>query len=137
IDFGLGDEIRQSVVHLSLVEAPVAGTAPYMAPEQWRGHAPSEATDQYALACVAYEMLTGHPPFAGSDTTVLRACHLSEPIPTAEQVPPGLFNLFWHDHKPCGLAKSRESRFANCGAFLTAIRKSMRVRRNSSRRSSP
>lgn len=40
------------------------GTAPYMAPEQYRG-APSAASDQYSLATCAYEWLTGHRPFYG------------------------------------------------------------------------
>lgn len=45
----------------------VRGTAIYMAPEQWDGH-PVPATDQYALAIMAYELLTGRPPFTGKNS---------------------------------------------------------------------
>ena len=43
----------------------IRGTPTYMAPEQWEGH-PVPATDQYALAVMAYELLTGRPPFVGN-----------------------------------------------------------------------
>src|SRR5690348_9985183 len=70
-----GDAEHPSGLHLQLADFGVArfmmmtsesqvirGTPTYMAPEQWEGH-PVPATDQYALAVMAYELLTGHPPF--------------------------------------------------------------------------
>jgi eukaryotic-like serine/threonine-protein kinase len=44
----------------------IRGTPTYMAPEQWDGR-PVPATDQYALAVMAYEFLTGSPPFVGQN----------------------------------------------------------------------
>ena len=44
----------------------IRGTPTYMAPEQWDGH-PVPATDQYALAVMTYELLTGYPPFIANN----------------------------------------------------------------------
>jgi tetratricopeptide (TPR) repeat protein len=41
----------------------IAGTPPYMPPEQWQGLPPDERDDIYALGCIIFEMLTGQPPF--------------------------------------------------------------------------
>src|SRR5215469_3908628 len=57
-----------------------AGSVTYMAPEQLRGK-PRPASDQYALAVVVYEWLTGNPPFTGSVQQVASQ-HLSVPPPS-------------------------------------------------------
>jgi len=52
----------------------IRGTPAYMAPEQWNGH-PVQASDQYALAVMAYELLTGRQPFHGVDANRnVKAC---------------------------------------------------------------
>lgn len=74
----------------------VLGTASYMSPEQSRGHAVDRRTDIWAFGCVLYEMLTGHPSFAGgtiSDT--LAAVLKQEPDWQAlpADTPPGVRSL--------------------------------------------
>ena len=56
------------------------GTAPYMAPEQFRSR-PEKASDQYALAIVVYEWLSGTVPFAEGDWIQLGYQHNYEPVP--------------------------------------------------------
>ena len=55
----------------------LVGTPAYMSPEQWRGSRAGPASDQYALGVLAYEMLTGGPPFVGPNLE-LREKHLAE-----------------------------------------------------------
>jgi serine/threonine protein kinase len=61
----------------------IIGTPLYMAPEQWQGQ-PVPATDQYALAIMAYELLVGHPPFKGRLETMLYEHLLSQPVPPSK-----------------------------------------------------
>jgi TolB-like protein len=67
-DFGLARllETESSITHT----LDVLGTPSYMAPEQAVGNnaAVSSATDVYGLGAVLYQLITGHPPFAGGTT---------------------------------------------------------------------
>jgi len=61
IDFGIA-KLRASLVAPSAVSA-IAGTVPYMSPEQLRGEKLTRASDIYSMGIVAYEMVTGRQPF--------------------------------------------------------------------------
>ncbi len=63
VDFGIAKIHDQ----ISLTQTgDVLGSPPYMSPEQCRGHNIDRRSDIYALGCVMYEALTGHPPFTGA-----------------------------------------------------------------------
>ena len=66
----------------------VRGTPVYMSPEQWSG-APVPATDQYALAVMACELLTGRAPFQGNTNQVMYQ-HLMAVPPPPSSINPGL-----------------------------------------------
>ncbi|BCL83561.1 serine/threonine protein kinase [Ktedonobacteria bacterium brp13] len=63
----------------------IGGTGIYMAPELFDGK-PRTASDQYALAIVAYEWLTGAPPFCGSLTQLAYQHALVSPQPLRDQI---------------------------------------------------
>lgn len=118
IDFGLAAEIQTSIVRISTREqaSEVSGTLQYLAPEQWRGLPPSQWTDQYSLAAMAYELVTGRAPFEANNAQVLRLCVLNEPIEAVAGVSMPTNAAFAK-----GLAKSRDQRFATCVEFIDAI----------------
>ena len=116
IDFGLADEIRTSMTRTSQVQIEISGTRPYMSPEQWRGRTQSPATDQYALAVVAYELLAGHVPFKNSDVAMLRLAVMNdmpEPVSTISDTANSV--LFK------ALAKDAADRFPTCRDFIAAL----------------
>ena len=116
IDFGLADEIRTSLIRTSQTDGEVSGTRPYMSPEQWRGGVQTAATDQYALAVVAYELLSGRLPYKGSDVTMLRLAVMvdePEPIPTLSET--------INDVLKKAMAKEPADRFPSCREFIAAL----------------
>jgi eukaryotic-like serine/threonine-protein kinase len=88
-DFGIAKAVKAAreadtgSASATLTSAGVSlGTPAYMAPEQVLGDAEVDPrADLYALGCVAYELVTGRPPFTGNSTEVVRA-HLSSPPPS-------------------------------------------------------
>src|SRR5579875_515269 len=59
--------------------ATVLGSASYLAPELSRGARADARSDVYALGCVLYELLTGHPPFTAEQPVAILTQHLSTP----------------------------------------------------------
>ncbi len=65
-------------------------TAPYTAPEIWQGNPPSAASDQYSLACIFAEMLSGEKTFDASSINAIKDKHLSAfqaPLSWAGSIP--------------------------------------------------
>ncbi|MEA2198653.1 MAG: eukaryotic-like serine/threonine-protein kinase, partial [Solirubrobacteraceae bacterium] len=68
LDFGIARAAGASTLTQS---ASVIGTAAYMSPEQAIGEPADERSDIYALGCVLYALLTGHPPFTGEGSAAV------------------------------------------------------------------
>jgi len=62
----------------------ILGTPLYMSPEQCRGEHLDARSDIYSLGIIAYQMLTGSPPFTGETTTIIRAHNESIPTPVRQ-----------------------------------------------------
>jgi non-specific serine/threonine protein kinase len=95
LDLGLAKLLRpvsEATLTESLTETQaVAGTLPYMAPEQLRGDPVDVRSDIWALGVVLYEMSTGQPPFRGATAFSLSSAILREsPAPLSARVPAGL-----------------------------------------------
>ena len=117
LDFGLAAEVHSSMSRVSLRgHAGSSGTPAYMAPEQWEARPQSAATDQYALAVMAYQMLAGHLPFDADDADRLRSAVLSRPPDPV----PGLSRAA-NDALLRALAKDPSARFPSCTAFVEAL----------------
>jgi len=115
-DFGLARAVEGR--DLSRTKSMV-GTPAYMAPEIWQGEPAEAASDQYSLACVLVEMLTGKPLFNAPTPPAVMLRHF-EPLVLPEQ---------WPANCPVDLpqaiqrALSRKSqdRFPSIAAFLAAV----------------
>ncbi len=100
----------------------IRGTPSYMAPEQWSGF-PVQASDQYALAVMAYELLTGRLPFQGTLESLMYQHLQMQPRPPSElnpQLSPNVDAVF-----RIALAKQPEARFARISAFAEALRQAL------------
>lgn len=79
LDFGIAKRLDDDGPRLTAA-GMVFGTPEYMAPEQARGKAVDARSDIYALGCVAYELLTGNPPFVGNDKLRIMHQQAGDPI---------------------------------------------------------
>jgi serine/threonine-protein kinase len=99
-DFGIARALEGagSMDHTMTGTAVIVGTPTYLAPEQAAGRSLIDhRADVYAFGVMAYEMLTGAPPFTGDTGPVIMAAHLTAtPEPLASRrpdIPPALANL--------------------------------------------
>ena len=100
------------------------GTLDYVAPEQIEGRPADGAADQYALACTAFELLSGLPPFRRDLGLGVIYAQLSEPPPALTSrrpgLPPGIDAVFAR-----AMAKAPQDRYASCREFAVALRDSL------------
>ena len=120
LDFGLAAEIRSSMGRVSREIRDTSGTRPYMAPEQWLGEKQGPATDQYSLAVLFFELVTGAVPFASvfdcGDTAVMRLAVTTDAPKIPADLPKKVRLAL-----ATALAKKPEERFASCGEFVDAL----------------
>src|SRR2546423_14029344 len=83
-DFGIARALRVAATDTGLTSGGVAiGTPSYMRPEQGTGQPdPDGRPDNYSLACVLFEMLTGGPPYTGLTAQAVIMRHFVDPVPS-------------------------------------------------------
>ena len=97
------------------------GTPEYTSPEQAKGLAVDGRADQYALACVAWQLLTGTVPFQRDQGLAVLFAHLHEPLPPLDTVRPGL-PAAAGQVLARAMAKEPAERYGSCGEFTDALR---------------
>ena len=114
-DFGIAKVLREDSTQSGTA---VIGSAAYMAPEQFQGRV-GRPTDIYALGCVAFELLTGTPPYPGPAERSMFG-HIYGELPRLDATLP--------DASPAlqavidrALAKLPEARYPSAGAFADAF----------------
>ncbi|MEO1166700.1 MAG: protein kinase [Chloroflexota bacterium] len=92
----------------------------YSAPELWSGERPTAETDQYALACIVYELLTGRLPFKGNSINELMLSHQNDVAPPPNYIVKDLHQdlgmVFWQ-----AFAKDKTRRFSTVRAFYQEL----------------
>jgi serine/threonine-protein kinase len=97
----------------------VLGTAAYLSPEQALGHSATPASDRYALAAVAYELLTGHRPFQAEHPAAQARAHVETP-PPASGLSTAVDQALWR-----GLDKEPDSRWPTAGELVDALEEAL------------
>jgi flagellar motility protein MotE (MotC chaperone) len=121
-DFGVSKGAMSSV---SLTGAGnFVGTPHYSAPEQIQGGRVDGRADQYALACVAYQLLTGATPFDRDQGMAVLLAHLSQPPPSLGSLRPDLPSAA-DEVLARGMAKTPEKRYGSCRDFADALREAL------------
>ena len=100
------------------------GTPDYAAPEQINGHPVDGRADQYALGCVAYEVLSGTVPFVREMPLAVLYAHLSTPPSQVTLVRPDL-PLIVNEVLNTALAKVPGARYPSCADFADALREAL------------
>jgi len=117
-DFGLSKQ-RVSSEPLTLT-GQFMGTLDYMAPEQIEGNPIDGRADLYALACTAFEMLAGQPPFQRDAGLAVMWAQVSAPPPSLQalrpDLPPAVDQVM-----ATALAKTPGARYPSCTAFARAL----------------
>jgi len=120
-DFGIARiNAQASVSSSATVAGTLLGTPNYMSPEQIQGEAVDGRADQFSLAVLTYELLTGEKPFNADSIPALIYKILNQDPPAAERL-----NASLHPQAGAalarGMAKNRDDRFPACVEFVEAL----------------
>jgi WD40 repeat protein len=131
LDFGIARAIESAQQFTR--DGLIVGTPEYMAPEVVTGGTPGASADLYALGVVAFEMLTGHVPFRGSNTTAVAFAHVNTPPPSPRadraDLPEPMERVLLRQ-----LAKNPADRFPNARGFVDALERAPAQRPNDATR---
>jgi len=111
------------------IAGTVLGTPNYMSPEQVQGKPVDGRADQFSLAVIAYELLTGQKPFSGETLTTVLYKIVAEAPPPPHEVNP---TLPWPVSLVLNraLAKTPEERYPTCTEFIDALERALGAKKD-------
>ncbi len=125
LDFGLAKVTEREMRPGSIIltqEGMVFGTPEFMSPEQAQGKTLTPAADQYSLAVILYEVLTGKLPFDAKSAMDFLSLHVTgKPIPLSQRVAGRTFPPLLDRIIEKALSKKIEDRFASMTEFGNAL----------------
>jgi eukaryotic-like serine/threonine-protein kinase len=117
-DFGIARLLSEDTITNS---GELFGTAAYISPEQARGRLATDASDRYALAVAAFELLVGSRPFTAEHLAAQARQHIEDQPPRASErnreLPRAVDGVLER-----GMAKRAEDRFPTAGAFVDGLK---------------
>ena len=117
-DFGIARALAGS----SLTETgTIMGTAQYVSPEMVRGEPANEASDQYSVGVLLFQMVTGSVPFDGDSPVTVALRHLDSEIPRPSSLDPDL-PIALDEVVARATAMDPRDRFPDVGAMAAALR---------------
>ena len=115
-DFGVAKIVSQQMTQAGMI----MGTPSYMSPEQVQGGVISGRTDQFSLAVIAYEVLTGEKPFAAEYLPTLMYKIVREDFEPPQRLNPTLSGDIETVMRRA-LAKNPANRYETCAEFVVAL----------------
>jgi serine/threonine protein kinase len=116
-DFGIARLASEDTISSA---GELFGTAAYLAPEQALGRDATAASDRYALAVAAFELLTGGRPFTAPHFAAQARQHIDDPPPRASErdasLPPAVDDVLAR-----GMAKDPADRYPSAAAFVATL----------------
>jgi serine/threonine protein kinase len=115
-DFGVAKLLSHEATH----QRALMGTPSYMSPEQLEGVAVGGPSDQFALAVVVYELLTGEKPFSAGNLAALHYFICKRPARPPKELNP-LLSETVNRVMERALSKLPEDRYGSCSEFVGAL----------------
>jgi TolB-like protein/Flp pilus assembly protein TadD len=123
-DFGIARALQSAPDAARTDPGLVIGTPEYICPEAYDGVELDGRADQYALACVLYEMLAGQPPFTAATPQAVALRHMADAVPPLTTVRPDVPAAVARAVEQA-MAKSPAARFPSTLAFADVLRETL------------